>query len=120
MTDQQRAKQPTAGHAWRASGLVFATKLGTPIEPRNLNRAFAQLCSTAGIRRVRLHDLRHGTATLLRAMDVDLHLVMEVLGHSALAVTSDIYPHIRLDEQRAALDLLSWALTSEADIDVTN
>ena len=46
-------------------GLVFTTENGTPLEPRNINRAFESLCRRAGVRSIRLHDLRHSCATLL-------------------------------------------------------
>jgi hypothetical protein len=65
-----------------------------PIEPRNL---FNALCDAAGIRRVRLDDLRHTCATLLLAQGVDGRTIMELLGHRAIAVTMNIYTHVRLD-----------------------
>ncbi|MGQ4362461.1 tyrosine-type recombinase/integrase [Streptomyces sp. SAS_272] len=46
-------------------GLVFTTRNGTPIEPRDLNRSFAALSIRAGVRKVRFHDLRHTCASLL-------------------------------------------------------
>jgi integrase len=52
-------------HSWREQGMVFATALGTLIEPRNLNRHFDRLRRKAEVRPVRFHDLRHSCATLL-------------------------------------------------------
>ena len=52
-------------------GLVFTTKNGTHLEPRNVNRAFETLCRRANVRSIRLHDLRHSCATLLFAMGVE-------------------------------------------------
>lgn len=101
--ERQQREREAAGGRWHGTGLVFTTAIGTPIEPRNLNRAFTALLRRAGLRHVRLHDLRHTTATLLRADGVDLRVIMQILGHSALAVTSDTYSHVALDEQREAL-----------------
>jgi integrase len=64
---RQEAEEDAAAGRWTDSGLVFTTGIGTPIEPRNLNRHFNALCDKAGVRRVRLHDLRHTCATLLLA-----------------------------------------------------
>lgn len=109
---QDRQRQATGEH-WHASELVFTTAVGTPIEPRNLNRTFNALLARAGVRRVRLHDLRHTTATLLRTEGVDLRLVMSILGHSALAVTSDTYTHVDLSAQREALGQLGRSMGDE-------
>jgi integrase len=76
---RQEAEEDAAGERWTDSGLVFTTAIGTPIEPRNLNRHFNELCDAAGIRRVRLHDLRHTCATLLLAQGVDGRTIMELL-----------------------------------------
>jgi integrase len=65
--------------------------------PRKVNRHFNALRNAVGIRRVRLHDLRHTCATLLLARGVDGRTIMELLGHSAIAVTMNIYTHVRLD-----------------------
>ncbi|WP_241989977.1 tyrosine-type recombinase/integrase [Streptomyces sp. AC1-42W] len=58
----QKARPQLEGNG---EGLVFTTKNGTPIEPRNLNRSFEALSVRAGVRKVRFHDLRHTCASLL-------------------------------------------------------
>jgi integrase len=80
-----------AGNQWRESGLVFTTKLGRPIEPRNVNRMFHRLCEKAGVPQVRVHDLRHSCATLLFTMGVEAATVQRILRHSAIGVTTGIY-----------------------------
>lgn len=67
--------------------LVFTSTVGTPLEPRNVNRTFTDLVKAAGLRHVRLHDLRHTCASLLLAQGVSPRVVMDILGHSAIAVT---------------------------------
>jgi len=100
---QQAAERASAGERWTEYGLVFTTSVGTPVEPRNLSRAFVALCKRAGVRRVRLHDLRHTCATLLLAQGVPARVVMDLLGHSAIAVTMNTYSHVVLDMQRDGL-----------------
>lgn len=108
---QQRADRLAAGEKWQASDLVFTTRNGTPIEPRNLNRSFEALSKRAGIRQVRFHDLRHTCASLLHEQGADARTIMEVLGHSSIRVTMDVYTFVRLDTQRAALGRIGDALS---------
>jgi len=72
--------------------LVFTSSTGTPQEPTNANRHRpAQDHRTAP---TRFHDLRHTSATLLLAQGVSPRVVMETLGHSAIAVTMNTYVHV--------------------------
>jgi len=118
---QQQGDRLAAGDKWKDNGsdLVFTTKNGTPIEPRNLNRAFTLLCDKAGVRRVRFHDLRHTCASLLHEQGADARMIMEVLGHSSIRVTMDIYTFVRLDSQRHAFNRVGDALrdSNEGDGD---
>lgn len=101
--ERQAEERTRAGDGWADSGLVFTTTTGRPIEPNDFSKAFGRMCERAGVRRVRLHDLRHTCASMLLAQGVPPRVVMEVLGHSALEVTMTIYGHVMLDAQRAAL-----------------
>ncbi|WP_448330106.1 tyrosine-type recombinase/integrase [Streptomyces sp. DSM 41534] len=83
--------------------LVFTTGTGRPIEPRNLNRSFSRLTASAGLRPIRLHDARHGCATLLTAAGVAPRVLMEILGHSQISMTMDVYTHVAQDTQREAI-----------------
>ncbi len=80
------------------------------MEPRNLNQLFDVLTRSAGLRRIRFHDLRHTCASLLLAQDVQPRVVMEVLGHSPLAVTTDLYSHVMPSALKDAADALDRAL----------
>ncbi|MEU5214707.1 tyrosine-type recombinase/integrase [Streptomyces sp. NPDC020807] len=112
---QQIADHKAAGANWKGTGqgLVFTTKNGTPIEPRNLNRSFEALSARAGVRKVRFHDLRHTCASLLHEQGADARMIMEVLGHSSIRVTMDIYTFVRLDSQRSAFDRVGDALRGD-------
>lgn len=99
----------------RPSGYVFGTTTGTPLEPRNLTRMFRALCEANGIRVVRLHDLRHTCVSLLLAQGVHPRVVMEIVGHSAIEMTMNVYGHVNLDTQRQALDDLDSGLSDDAD-----
>ncbi|MGW2667922.1 tyrosine-type recombinase/integrase [Streptomyces sp. NPDC001272] len=101
-----------AAEGWKDNGLVFSTPAGGPIDPANLNRNFRALLDRAGLRRIRFHDLRHSTATLLLEQGVELVVIKELLGHAHIGVTATVYAHVRLRLQRQAIDTLSSALAS--------
>ena len=91
---RQDAERQALGEAWREHGLVFASSIGTPVEPRNVNRRWDELRRRAGLDWLRLHDLRHGCATLLLAKGVPDRVIMEVLGHAEIGVTMNTYAHV--------------------------
>lgn len=89
-----RERAEKAGASWVEHGLVFTTRTGRPIEGSNVLRSFHRLTDTAGVRRIRVHDARHGAATLLAAGNVHPRVAMEILGHSKIAVTMEVYTHV--------------------------
>ncbi|TWP51565.1 site-specific integrase [Lentzea tibetensis] len=100
----QVGERLAAGKRWQDSGLVFTTPKGTPIEPRNINRAFEALCHKAGVRVIRVHDLRHSCATLLFAMGVDAATVQRILRHSSISVTTGTYIEVIESVQQEAVN----------------
>ncbi|MFD3381251.1 MULTISPECIES: tyrosine-type recombinase/integrase [unclassified Streptomyces] len=75
-----------------------------------LTRTFTRLLRPTGLRRIRFHDLRHSTATLLLEQGVELVVIKKLLGHAHIGVTATVYAHVRLRLQRQALDTLGVAL----------
>ncbi|MDO0926032.1 tyrosine-type recombinase/integrase [Streptomyces sp. TG1A-8] len=111
--ERQEEARRAAGTSWSDNGLVFTTTTtGSPLEPANLTRSFSRLLNGAGLRRIRFHDLRHSTATLLLEQGVDLVVIKELLGHAHIGVTAGVYAHVRLRLQRQAIDTLGNALRS--------
>ncbi|MYX42566.1 tyrosine-type recombinase/integrase [Streptomyces sp. SID89] len=109
--EQQEEARRAAGMDWSDNGLVFTTPTGSPLEPANLTRSFSRLLNRAGLRRIRFHDLRHSTATLLLEQGVDLVVIKELLGHAHIGV----YAHVRLRLQRQAINALGNALDATDD-----
>ncbi len=99
--------QPKAG-ATMPRG-VFA--YGTADRARNVYRSFTRVTGGADLRVIRLHDARHGCATLLTAAGVAPRVVMEILGHSQIAVTMNVYAHVVQDTQREAVSHMDRLLT---------
>jgi integrase len=104
---RQAAERLYVGRARTDLDLVFCTAIGTPLDPRNLNRSFRSLLIRAGVgvervkgedgrtelvTTVRLHDLRHSCASFLLAQAASPRVVMETLGHSGIAITMNTYP----------------------------
>ena len=108
--DQQAAARERAGDRWQESDLVFTTRWGTPIEPRNFNRSFDARCAKAGVPRIRVHDTRHTCASLLAALDVHPRVAMRILRHAKIAMTMEVYTEVPDAITRAALKKLGDSL----------
>lgn len=92
-----------AGTLWEDNDLVFPNNVGRPVEAGNmLHRSFGPLLERAGLPRIRFHDLRHSTATLLMSRGVHPKVVSEMLGHSQITITIDLYSHVLPTMQREA------------------
>jgi integrase len=82
------------GPAWTDAGYVFTREDGLPLHPERITVLFGRLVASAGVSRLRLHDLRHTSASLLLAAGVHPKIVSERLGHSNVSITLDLYSHV--------------------------
>ena len=98
-----------AGTEWEDHGLVFCTKRGRLLDPTYMLVLFKKLLSDVGLPRMRFHDLRHSAATLLLSMGVHPKVVQEILGHSEISMTMDIYSHVLPTMQKDAMEKLNRA-----------
>jgi integrase len=89
--DEQEAARQQAGSRWHDSDLVFTTRWGTPIEPRNFNRSFDARCTKAGVARIRVHDTRRTCASILAALDVHPRAAVRILRHAQIATNMEVY-----------------------------
>lgn len=102
---RQKRERLTAGPRWLGdpkAPLVFATRTGRPLAGGTISHALTRHLSQAGLPHQRLHDLRHGYASILLAEGVSLRVIQELLGHATIATTSDIYSHISPGNLEAA------------------
>lgn len=111
-----RARQATerlaAGEHWQDWGLVFPSTAGTPLDSRNVTKTLQKILASAGLPRQRFQDLRHAAASFYLAQGLDLREVMEILGHSQIALTANTYTHILPKLKRDAADRMDALLTS--------
>jgi integrase len=93
-----RCRQQDERDEWGADyadrNLVVCKENGEPIHPHTFSQSFERLVRDAGIRAIRLHDLRHTHATLALKAGVPVKVISERLGHESPAFTLKQYAHV--------------------------
>ncbi len=97
---RQEQDRQFAGDKWQETGLVFTTTIGTPIDARAVIRHHHALLKLAKLPRLRFHDLRHSTASLLLAQGASPKYISELLGHSQVSFTMQTYAHVLPEAQK--------------------
>ena len=95
---------------WGDCGLVFTTRLGDPVDPRNFHRDFKLRAAKAGVPVVPIHSTRRTCASLLVALDVHPRVAMAVLRHSRISLTMEVYSQVSSASTRGALTRLGGQL----------
>ncbi|MFJ2905523.1 tyrosine recombinase XerC [Streptomyces sp. NPDC087212] len=116
---QQEADRAEWGPAWVDTGLVFTQEDGSWLHPGKVTDLFERLVAASGLPPIRLHDLRHGAATLMLAAGIDVKIVSDTLGHSDTRITRDIYqsvlPHVGKSSAEATAKLVPLQRKAEAE-----
>ncbi|MFJ3832095.1 tyrosine-type recombinase/integrase [Streptomyces sp. NPDC090046] len=116
---QQEANRAEWGSAWVNTGLVFTQEDGSWLHPGKVTDLFERLVAASGLPPIRLHDLRHGAATLMLAADIDIKIVSDTLGHSDTRITRDIYqsvlPHVGKSAAEATAKLVPLQRKAEQE-----
>lgn len=108
--ERQAAERTARGDDWQEHGYVFPSRIGTPLEPGNLNRHLKALLKRAGLPPMRVHDLRHSCASLLIAEGVHPKVIQTILRHANISTTMDVYGHVFPPQQRDAATALAELL----------
>ena len=103
-----------AGHRWHDDGFVFASKIGTALEARNVVRRYHAIREQAGLPNLPWHHLRHFAATSLLEAGEDLFVVSRVLGHTSVATTASFYGHVRPATLRRSAERMDELLSRAA------
>jgi len=106
----QNEERLLAGTDWQDWDLVFAQPNGRPLDKHSDYETWIRLLNRAGVRHIRLHDGRHTAATLLLTAGVHPRVVMELLGHSQMRTTTDIYSHVMPALAQEAADRMAATL----------
>jgi integrase len=114
--EQQDSDRLFAGDQWQENGMLFSTKIGTPMFPANMYKDFKILLKKLDLPDIRFHDLRHTAATLMLQQGIHPKIVQERLGHSDIGMTLNTYSHVLPSMQEDAAEKLDELLRP---IDVT-
>ncbi|MFY1573571.1 tyrosine-type recombinase/integrase [Verrucosispora sp. WMMD703] len=110
----RKAEAADNGKPWTDSGYVFTRSDGKPINPNYATTRFRILVRRAGLPPVRLHDLRHGAASLAHQAGADLKTLQDLLGHSSIVVTADTYTSVLPQIQRRCADAAAQLVLNAA------
>jgi integrase len=101
---RQSTERLAAGEAWLDSGLVFTREDGAAMHPQSLTYLFKKRVTSAGLPKIRLHDVRHSYATVGLSAGEHPKVMQERLGHSSIAITLDVYSHVTEGVARESAD----------------
>ena len=112
---RQQGERLSAGDGYDDRDLVFAREEGSPTHPDSFSQTFERTVKRLGLRRVRLHDLRHTYATLALRAGVDAKTVSSRLGHATVAFTLDVYTKAVPQLDREAADKIADLIFGDGD-----
>lgn len=92
---------------WKDSPYVFKSELGGFINPERLTDKWNRFLKKYKLRKLRLHDLRHTSATFLISKGIPIATVSKRLGHSNIYTTLNIYTHSVNDDEITAIDVIN-------------
>jgi integrase len=90
--------------------LIFTSKNGSPIDPKNLLRDFKHVLQNAGLPKIRFHDLRHTSASIMLNHGTPVILVSRRLGHAKASITLHTYGHLIPSFQKEAAELMDMLI----------
>ncbi len=103
---QNRIDEEKQKESWKENDLVFPSTLGTAIDPSNILKRFRKALKDAGLRKIRFHDLRHTSASLMLNNGVDVFVASRRLGHAKPSITLDVYGHLLHDKKNQVPNLV--------------
>lgn len=106
----RQLQEHIAAPQWEDHDFVFTSTRGTPLDGRNVLRHLQAALEAAGLPRKRFHDLRHTAASLLLAQGESLSVIKEILGHSQISLTANLYAHVLPSLRRQAADRMDEIL----------
>lgn len=117
--EEQAVQRALAGNLWNEGDYVFTSPTGGPLDPRNVLRALSTGAAAAGLPNVTVHTLRHSAATAMLEAGVHIKAVSELLGHSDIRITGDVYGHVSTEIARSAMEALSQLIDPQPTGDLS-
>ncbi len=102
--EEQEFMRKQLGNTLTDEDFVFSWPDGRPLDPDAVTQAFHRIAGKAGLKNIRLHDLRHTHATLMLKAGIHPKVVSERLGHANIGITLDTYSHVLPGIQEAAAE----------------
>src|SRR5262249_17036899 len=99
----QAKRRLALGSEWVDFDLVSESGVGRPLDPDAFTHGFARIARSIDLHGMRLHDLRHGVATVMAAEGVPAYVTSKVLGHASAAFTASVYQHADEESVERAL-----------------
>ncbi|MBV8444448.1 MAG: tyrosine-type recombinase/integrase [Candidatus Dormibacteraeota bacterium] len=106
----QDSERAVVGSDWVRSGWVFTNEFGDYLSPTRVRTAMQRILTQAKLPMIRFHDLRHTAATVMLSRGVHPKAASEMLGHSTIAITLDLYSHVTENIQRQAAEAIDAAM----------
>lgn len=107
---KQNEKRLLTGAMWNDNGLVFCNDVGNPLDADAVYQSFKRMLAKNNLSNIRLHDLRHTTATLMIQNGDSIKNVQETLGHHTAAFTLDVYGHVTEKMQKESAERMEGFL----------
>ena len=106
----QHAERLRLGPVWEDNDFVFTNRIDGPLHVNSPVAQLARLNRESRVPKIRFHDMRHTSATLLSAEGVHPNIVQERLGHAEISMTLNRYRHITPSMQRQVADTIDIAI----------
>ncbi len=103
----QDSEKEYAEDCYNDEDFVFSNEIGQPIEPKRYQTIFKEIVKEAGLKDVNFHQIRHGFATNGIALGVNTKVISEILGHSDITTTLNIYSHVMKEVKHEAMEVMN-------------
>ena len=118
LQEQREADAEYYGNKFNEDNYVFSRSDGILPDPHHISKVFKKIAIRAGLKPIRLHDLRHTHSTLLLLAGVHPKIVSERLGHASVAITLDIYSHVLPGMQEAAAMIFDEMMVKASETNI--
>jgi integrase len=112
--DAQDRNKERLESEYHDNGLVVAEPDGAPVNPTNFSTRFRTMLRKCGLRRIRFHDLRHSCASLMLNAGVPMKVASQILGHSTITITADLYTHVLAGSKKEAAMQMGRAIFADS------